>query len=119
MATSTIRNLPSIVEQGTEGTWYYRKYSDGKAECWGYRNLHSLSITTQYGSAYYGTKVTVNFPTDLFATPPTPTIMLNSASGTWAGVEDWDKTNYRYYPFAPKSVTVNAYETCYAVGRWK
>lgn len=33
--TSTIRNLPSIVEQGTSGIWTYRKWSDGTAECWG------------------------------------------------------------------------------------
>lgn len=35
MATSTIRNLPSIVEQGTSGIWTFRKWSDGTAECWG------------------------------------------------------------------------------------
>ena len=119
MATSTIRNLPSIVAQGTEGTWFYRKYSDGKAECWGWRALNGIAITTQYGSAYYGTRITVNFPTDLFVSPPTPTISVQSASGTWAGVETWTKDSYSYYPFSPKSVTVNAYETCYAVGRWK
>ena len=32
---SKIINTPLVVETGTEGIWYYRKWSDGTAECWG------------------------------------------------------------------------------------
>lgn len=34
MATSKIKNTPSIIERGTSGDWTYQKWSDGTAECW-------------------------------------------------------------------------------------
>ena len=45
--TSTITNLPRIVEQGTEGGWTYRKWSDGTSEAW-----KSIGIVTQSTGAY-------------------------------------------------------------------
>lgn len=119
MATSVIRSTASIVEQGTSGTWFYRKWSDGKAECWGYENVTSISITSAYGSAFYGSARTMNFPSGLFATPPSLTVNLHSGDGSWAGVYDWTKDNYSYYPYCAKSGTHSYYETCYAIGRWK
>jgi len=117
--TSSIRNVSSIVEQGRDGVWLYRKFSDGTAECWSYKSVNNVSITTQYGNAYYGAERTSNFPSGLFASAPTPIIHVYSSSGTWAGASDWSKTSYSYYPFSPTSGTFNLYETCYAVGTWK
>lgn len=50
--TSTIKNLPSIVEQGTSGIYTYRKWSDGTAECWGTYSKN-VSINANANVAMY------------------------------------------------------------------
>lgn len=58
--TSTIRNLPSIVAQGSTSTFRYRKWSDGTAECWG-----KIGIASTSNGLYSG-----NFPGGLFVDAP-------------------------------------------------
>ena len=58
-----------VVEQGESGIWHYRKWYSGKAECWG-RSRATVSISTTWGSLYYGTSTGVAFPTELFNADP-------------------------------------------------
>jgi len=64
--TSNIRNLPSIVEQGTSGIWTYRKWSDGTAECWGQTSVASHAYAANGG--YFSVEEAL--PNGLFATTP-------------------------------------------------
>lgn len=57
-----------VVEQGTSGSWTYRKWNNGVAECWGTLAGTISPYTTINGfSAYEGG---VNFPTGLFTATP-------------------------------------------------
>lgn len=45
--------VPSILEQGTDGDWYYRKWSDGVAECWANKEVTvSFPSTANWGVLY-------------------------------------------------------------------
>ena len=68
--TSTIRYLPSIVAQGTEGGWTYRKWSDGTAECWG-RWAHHFGAFSANGTFYESGYTAKNYPSGLFTATPT------------------------------------------------
>lgn len=51
-----------VVEQGTTGIWYWRKWYSGAAECW-CRNNVDVNVNTAWGSAlYYGVTPTINYP---------------------------------------------------------
>ena len=119
MATSIIKNNPSIVEQGTSGMWHYRKWSDGIAECWGIFSENTVSITTTYGNAFYGALRTVSFPSGLFVDRPTVSLSLRNSNGVWAGKHGLSATFVSYYPYCAKSGNQTIEESVYAIGRWK
>ena len=57
-----------VVDQGTSGSWTYRKWNNGTAECWGTLNGTLSPYTTINGfSAYEGS---VSFPSGLFTAVP-------------------------------------------------
>lgn len=58
-----------IVEQGTSGNWYYRKWNSGKAEC--YANIgYSTTINTVWGSCYVSSvKTGAGYPFTFFDEP--------------------------------------------------
>lgn len=62
--TSTIRNLPSMVDRGRTTTFEYIKWSDGTSECWG-----KIGISSTTNGVYSG-----NFPNGLFVDIPTVSI---------------------------------------------
>ena len=41
-----------VVEQGTSGTWFYRKWNSGRAELYGYQNISNVACTTALGNMY-------------------------------------------------------------------
>ena len=88
MATSKIKNTPSIIEQGTSGIWEYRKWSDGTAECWGNYTLNFTSMLA-WGSLFYSQPyATVYFPTGLFVSPPVVGMTHHGS------VEGWFTSSY-------------------------
>ena len=54
-----------VVEYGTSGSWTYRKWASGTAECWGQFGPTTYSFTTASGYGYY-TSTAFNFPAGLF-----------------------------------------------------
>lgn len=66
-----------IVEEGTEGVWTYRKWSDGTAECWGRTDVASHSYTANGG--YFA--VSESLPNGLFATTP-PIVVVSGKIAT-------------------------------------
>ena len=49
-----------IVEEGTSGNWYYRKWNSGFAECWGKHQITKSHYTTVNG--FYGYAATFTLP---------------------------------------------------------
>lgn len=50
-----------IVEEGTSGNWYYRKWNSGFAECWGKHQITESHYTTVNGFYGYSTRFTLPF----------------------------------------------------------
>lgn len=109
-----------VVEQGTEGMWRYRKWNSGIAECWGYTSAESIACTTQWGSAYYSSPRTYNFPSGLFLPYPTVNALLYDNGGLgWITINTWSESNVNLYISEPISNTRNM-QICFQVsGRWK
>ena len=57
-----------VIETGTSGSWTYRKWNNGTAECWGTLSGTISPYTTVNGFAGY--EGAVNFPTGLFTVAP-------------------------------------------------
>lgn len=119
--TSTIRNLPSIVEQGTSGIWTYRKWSDGTAECWG-RDVRSITGTsaTAPWTGYMFNVGSLNYPSNLFV--EVPTVTVTGAVGAEYCVVSYARG---YLALVSIALTSNrsGSQTCtsnvHAIGRWQ
>lgn len=110
-----------VVETGTDGIWTWEKRNSGIAECWGYVTRTNIAMTTNYGSMYYGALQTQAFPTGLFISAPT---MVNVKAydnryGTYASIQTWTKDQVTFYPYTPKSATINTGFIFNIKGRWK
>ena len=66
-----------VVQQGTSGNWYYRKWNSGRAECWGNIPINT-AITSSIGSLYYAAIENIAFPSGLFINKPL--VFANSTS---------------------------------------
>lgn len=73
--------VPYCVEAGTSGDWTYRKWSDGRCECWGL-NTQSHAITAAMGSLYHSVNKTASLPAGLFNDAPTVFAQLRGGGYT-------------------------------------
>ena len=104
-----------IVETGSEsmgsnGTWYWRKWASGKAECYGCRDFGRINIGTVWGTYLRRSEVfSQNLPTNLFnATPYVVDIQLvNSTYGGWVS---------KYENGAPSKVSTGNFVVVHPVG---
>lgn len=64
-------SVPTVIQQGTSGSFTYRRWSDGTAEYWGTYSKNVNANTTD-NSNY------VNYPTDFFISTPITTLGLVS-----------------------------------------
>ena len=56
---------------GGGGTWYWTKWSDGRAECYGLRDFGSVALTTEAGNGFYRSRLlSQSFPSGLFKSQP-------------------------------------------------
>ena len=112
-----------IVEQGTSGIWTYRKWNSGVAECWGYTASASIACTTQLSgsSVYYSALQTIPFPSGLFNEIPrnVQLSVWDNGYGTYGNISSWNKNNFLFYYYAPKSQTRNMDAIILAQGTWK
>lgn len=80
--TLNINNIPvaaHIVEQGEENGWFYRKYSNGYAECWKiYYGSGINAAANNYSGFYYSSPITEPFPFE-FSNFPIVTVDGGSA----------------------------------------
>ena len=112
---------------GTNGTWYWRKWASGKAECWGCRNFGNMAVTTAWGGLYRSAFLTQDLPENVFKTTP-DVININIVNATFGG---WICKHENQAPSAattgsfifvrPASATVTAptYIGFHVIGVWK
>ena len=115
-------NIVYIVESGTSGIWYYRKWSDSTAECWGSYNL-TISINSNFGDYhYYGVIAEQNFPTGLFVETPHTILSVTDDNGNIFGIKRHSNkyTTGAMYALSPvSSDSETVYVDIEAKGRWK
>lgn len=113
-------------DMGSNGTWYWRKWASGKAECYGCRNFGSMAVTTAWGSLYRSAALTQELPADLFIQVP-ESISINMIDASYGGwickheqtAPSTDTTGSFIY-VRPASATVTPTNIGFnVVGRWK
>lgn len=127
---NTINNF--IVESGTEamgsnGTWYWYKYADGRAECYGCRNYGNMGVSTAWGNVYVSSRFTQAYPTGLFAGTPSTFITIAATGNDYVGwiatggTEGLSKDNTaEFQVIRGSSATMQqVYISFHAIGRWK
>lgn len=55
---------------GTNGTWYWRKWASGRAECYGCRNYGNMGISSAWGALYESATFSQSLPYGLFNSIP-------------------------------------------------
>ena len=120
-----------VIETGTEamgsnGTWYWRKWKSGRAECYGRRNYGDMAITTTWGGLYRSETFTQSLPSGLFEyTPEVIDITFSTADrGGWiVGHEESapdSSTTGSFIVVRPASATLSqVYIGFNVIGRWK
>ena len=111
---------------GTNGTWYWRKWKSGRAECYGRRNYGTMAVTTAWGGLFRSEAFTQSLPSGLFtAAPEAIDISLSSADfGGWICKHETNNptasSSGGFIVVRPASATLSyAYIGFNVIGRWK
>ena len=117
-----ILDHPMIIESGTDSDWYWRKWSDGTAECWG--SFHGdTAISAAWGNYYEGLLGNYTYPTNLFyAQPCVITTFKQYSYAGWIemGSEPSASQTGKIYIMRPTTSSTASYGvSIYAIGRWK
>ena len=111
-----------VVEQGTSGSWTYRKWASGVAECWLESELTltgSTPVANMNGSAYLS-YVDVDLP---FTFKTQPRGMANGVLGTGTGfVNVWCRNGYNeitVYVTGNQNSAAITIRLMIVTGRWK
>ena len=111
-----------VIEQGSEGTWFYRKWYSGRAELYGYQNISDMACNTALGSMYRTVVVAApSFPFTVYS-PKTVTSYESDGYGAFI----WHTTlttNYNppsYYLVRPTSSSgITGKVNFHIQGSWK
>lgn len=99
-----------IVEEGTYGSWYYRKWASGVAECW-CRVTMTVTRWQAWGNVWEGTPYPAfTFPSGLFNAIPsvTATVSQDSSGGTMCEMGQVTQSGIGYIiPIRPISTSVS------------
>lgn len=115
-----------IVEQGTLGAWFYRKWSSGIAECWR-DHVGQPDVSNTWGALYESQRFgPLNFPPNLFAAAPRVLMTVSGTTGANCigleieGQPTKSQSAMWYYLRATKNTTtMTVTMAVHAVGRWK
>lgn len=80
-------SVPTLVEQGTNGGWQYRKWSDGVSECWCTKTFSNIAVTNTWGNLYTSGMIAgsnLALPSGLFI--EMPTIITSLATTSQGGI---------------------------------
>ena len=108
-----------IVGQGTYIDWKYRKWSSGKAECFGYISLGSISVSA-VGNVYRGTTTITlpgifnDIPSNVHITNGNPLSSIININGR---ATDPDHLSV-YVWKSTKGAVDNVYASFHVIGTW-
>lgn len=120
-----------VIEQGTtsmgsNGTWYWRKWKSGRADCYGCRNYGNMGVSTAWGSLYRSESFAQSFPSGLFnAIPDVIDITFRASNfGAWIAKHEASAPSSTssggFIVVRPASATLSqAYISFNIIGRWK
>lgn len=112
---------------GSNGTWYWRKWKSGKAECYGVRNFGNMAVSTAWGALYQSDYFSQSLPSSLFIETPSyigiDFYSNDSSSYGWIarGGSKPTKTNTgQFIVLRATSATLSAGTMCFhCIGKWK
>lgn len=111
-----------IVEQGSSGSWTYRKWASGIAECWGIAYTGSCHPSAAWGSGGYQ-HFDISFPSGLFVSKPVPTVVINKHTSSGLPLASIDGVTTTYLGvFVYDAITTYTYTIdidVHVKGRWK
>ena len=119
-----------IIEHGTEpmgtnGTWYWRKWASGRADCYGCRNYGNMAVTTSWGGLYRSQAFTQDLPGIFEATPDVIDITFRHSNyGAWIAKHETrapsESDSGSFIVVRPASATLSqVYIGFNVIGRWK
>lgn len=116
-----------IIEEGTAtpdsyGTWTYRKWRSGVAECWRPLSSASFAPTASVGGFYGRVLATYLFPTNLFSTRPYSVFVNIDSWGTgyfWGQARSVSRTSYQVALWRNDNASSVMTGGVYAIGFWK
>lgn len=106
---SKITNTPMVVEQGKNGDWNYRKWSNGMLEQWA--RLDQSNSATQH--SFNGT-----YPI-AFIEQPTLVASGGNYGNIDSGVRYCNATATAYDVYVTATWSAGAYLNAYVIGKWK
>lgn len=119
-----------VIEEGTDamgsnGTWHWQKWKNGKAECWGVRNYGNMAVSNAWGNGgYYSSYFSQEFP-DIFSEAPSfvDITVQNTDSGyAWIARSgkptDSETGDFVVVRFSSGTVQ-QVYIAFHVIGRWK
>ena len=118
-----VLEAPRIVEQGVDGIWTYRKWSDGTAECWGYNTTYNHTYSA-WGSIYSFDIPRIAFPTSLFISDPDCFAYARCATGNSVSSPNSNEATSVFtcgltVIRGTSLSTTHAVTYYYAIGKWK
>jgi len=120
-----------VIETGTEamgtnGTWYWRKWKSGRADCYGVRNYGNMAVTTAWGGLYRSESFNQSLPSGLFIDTPEVIDITYRVSnyGGWIArheaTEPSSSNTGGFIVVRPANTTLNqAHIGFNVIGRWK
>ena len=110
-----------VVEEGTDGIWTYRKWADGKAECW-CSKAYAGDTDDTWGSLYGLVCDPPNYPNIFTEAPLTnKDIAQNTGNSCW--LSGWSAASItnpgRFALLRPTFASLDVTVNFFAIGRWK
>lgn len=107
-----------VVEQGTSGSWTYRKWKSGTAECWGI-TAQDLSGSNPFGSCYIKMGGELSLPAGLFTGRPIPTVSCYGPDYCHVTVNNVTQSMISLYYITLQNSTRSTDAFMHLIGRWK
>lgn len=113
-----VAQVDYVVEQGTKGYWFYRKWLSGRAEAWTTSEISFTATPSAILGGYY-TPAQVDLPAAVFSKPPN--CIAGGRTGTGLGfatISSVSTTMVSLGVFGNQNSTTSYITSIYAMGRW-
>ena len=108
-----------VVEQGTSGSWAYRKWKSGRAEAWITSELSFSATPSSLMGGYYA-NTSIGFPGEVFNHSPNCIAMGRVGTGLgFASAYSSSNTSVSITVFGNQNSTTSYITALYAMGTWK